>query len=413
MTAQSSSDLAESTFSWKTYVPAMLVAGLGFLVDVYDVLLFAVLRVPSLVDLGVTSNKTLDVGIQILNMQMIGLLVGGIVWGVIGDKFGRRSALFGSIACYSIANLLCSFVHSIETYEILRFVAGFGLAGEVGAAMTVAAELTPAKYRTFGTAFVSVMGVLGSLLASWSGASLPWRTAYLVAGGAGLVLLCIRASMKDTAMFEKMKAVPQLERGSLMLLISSPKRLLRMLCCVLAALPLFFVFGVLVSFAPELHQDQASSATAVATVAVFYSIGETVGECVSGVLSQLARSRKLIMLLFQIGALICTVLVFCSSASTYAYLCLPLGFFVGYWALVITSTSEQFGTNIRSTATTIVPNLMRACHIPINLLFASLAATFGSYHAAAGIATLSYVLGFICVLAMEETFGKELDFFET
>ena len=189
-------------FSWKTYLPIILVAGLGFLVDVYDVLLFAILRVPSLKDLGVSPANTLEVGVGLLNAQMVGLILGGIVWGAIGDRKGRKAALVGSILCYSIASILNSFITDVSMYGVLRFVTGFGLAGEVGAAMTIAAEVTPARYRTYGTAAVSLMGVLGSVLASIVGSAIQWRTAYFIAGVAGLALLCIRIKMNETALFE-------------------------------------------------------------------------------------------------------------------------------------------------------------------------------------------------------------------
>jgi len=180
---------AQIEFSWKTYIPAILIAGLGFLVDVYDVLLFAVLRVPSLHELGVAAPQMLQTGVNLMNMQMLGLIAGGVVWGMVGDRKGRKAALFGSILVYSIATLLNGMVTSVEQYAALRFIAGFGLAGEVGAAMTIAAEMTPARYRTLGTAAVSFMGVLGSVLAAYTAEATTWRNAFYIAGAAGLALL--------------------------------------------------------------------------------------------------------------------------------------------------------------------------------------------------------------------------------
>lgn len=408
-------------FSWKTYLPIILVAGLGFLVDVYDVLLFAILRVPSLKDLGVSSANTLEVGVGLLNAQMVGLILGGIVWGVIGDKKGRKAALVGSILCYSVASILNSFITDVSQYGVLRFVTGFGLAGEVGAAMTIAAEVTPARYRTYGTAAVSLMGVFGSVLASIVGSAIQWRTAYFIAGVAGLALLCIRIKMNETALFEKAK---EREKAKVsadgaatakegMILLAHPKKILKVLRCVLIALPLFFVFGVLVTFAPEIMPNSKEAASLVAKIAAFYSIGEALGEAVCGVTSQLLKSRKKAILLFQICALVLTVLTIRSTPDVYALLCLPLGFFVGYWAIAITTTAEQFGTNVRSTVTTVVPNLMRACHIPINLAFAALVKVHGTSTAVITLAACSYVLAFVSLLLMEETFARDLDFLET
>lgn len=400
-------------FSWSSYVPAILLAGLGFLVDVYDVLLFAILRVPSLRDLGVAADKTLEVGVNLLNAQMVGLVLGGIVWGLIGDKKGRRAALVGSILCYSVASIANGFVDSVPMYGLLRFLTGFGLAGEVGAAMTIAAEITPARYRTFGTATVSLMGVLGSLLSSYVGATVPWRAAFIAAGVAGLLLLLIRISMKETALFEKVKAEGLVEKQNPFGLLKSPRKILKIVRCVCIALPLFYVFGVLVTFAPEINHAGNNSAVMVAKIAAFYSLGEAIGEAVCGVLSQVWRTRKKVIWLFQVCALLLTIWVIRSDVETYTLLCLPLGFFVGYWAIAITTTAEQFGTNVRSTVTTLVPNLMRACHIPINIVFAALSKAFDTSAAVISLGVASYLLAFICLFFMEETFAKDLDFVET
>lgn len=400
-------------FSWGSYIPAILLAGLGFLVDVYDVLLFAILRVPSLRDLGVPAENTLSVGVTLLNAQMVGLVLGGIIWGLIGDKKGRRAALVGSILCYSIASIANSFVDSVPAYGLLRFLTGFGLAGEVGAAMTIAAEITPARYRTFGTATVSLMGVFGSLLSSYVGATIPWRAAFFAAGVAGLLLLLIRISMKETALFEKVKAEGISERQNPFLLLKSPVKILKIVRCVCIALPLFYVFGVLVTFAPEINHAGKDSAVMVAKIAAFYSLGEAIGEAVCGVLSQVWRSRKKVILLFQFCACLLTLWVIRSDTETYTLLCLPLGFFVGYWAIAITTTAEQFGTNVRSTVTTLVPNLMRACHIPINIAFATISQAMNTSASVMILGGVSYLLAFVCLFFMEETFAKDLDFVET
>jgi putative MFS transporter len=400
-------------FSWGSYLPALLVAGLGFLVDVYDVLLFAILRVPSLRDLGISSANTLETGVMLLNVQMIGLILGGIAWGIIGDKKGRRAALVGSILCYSIASILNSFVDSVPAYALLRFITGFGLAGEVGAAMTIAAEITPARYRTFGTATVSLMGVFGSLLASYVGATMPWRTAFLAAGIAGLLLLCIRISMKETALFEKAKEEGIIEKHNPLALLKSPVKLFKILRCVLVAVPLFFVFTVLVTFAPEINHSVADNGVLVAKTAAFYSLGEAIGEAVCGAMSQVLRSRKKVILVCQFCAAALTIAIIGRDTETYTILCLPLGFFVGYWAIAITATAEQFGTNVRSTVTTLVPNLMRACQIPLNMGFAAIAHASNPITSVIVLASISFVVAIACTATMDETFGKDLDFLET
>jgi MFS family permease len=394
-------------------IPILLIAGLGFLVDVYDIVLFAVVRLPSLVSLGVYPQDSLPAGVFLLNMQMSGMIVGGLIWGILGDKKGRKSVLFGSILLYSLANLANGFVTDVPMYCVLRFLAGVGLAGEVGAAMTIAAEVTPRKHRAYGTAAVAALGVFGAVLASYIGGVLPWRVAFVTAGIAGLLLLLARMSMRETALFSKLAYNDRLERGSLRLLLRKD-RLLRLTRCVLAAVPLWFAIGVVVSFAPEIRGSAGGTiAISIAAVALSYSLGETLGEVVCGILSQLLRSRKRAILVFIFGALVSAALVLNSPPQFYALLCLPLGFFVGNWGVVVTSTAEQFGTNLRSTATTLVPNLVRASAIPITVLFSSLSPICGPVVSAMITGGLCFAGAIVSVLMMEETFAKDIDFVET
>ncbi|MBY0358188.1 MAG: MFS transporter [Candidatus Obscuribacterales bacterium] len=392
---------------------ALMVAGLGFLVDVYDIVIFAVVRVSSLVSLGVAQQDSLSTGVWLLNLQMAGMLVGGFLWGILGDKKGRKSVLFGSIVLYSLANILNGFVTDVSQYAFLRFLAGVGLAGEVGAAMTIAAEVTPRKYRAYGTAAVAGIGVFGSILASLVGGALSWRMAFITAGIAGIFLLFARVSLKETPLYAKISQDDKLERGSIKLLFLDKDRVLRLVRCVLAAMPLWFVLGVIVSFAPEIRGGGVGNIViSVAAVALFYSIGETVGEVASCVLSQILRSRKLAMLVFAVGAFISLMCVLFGPPQFYGAFCLPLGFFVGSWSVVVTSAAEQFGTNLRATATTLVPNLVRASVIPVTTLFGILAATFGPIFAAMATGGLCLVCAVASILLMEETYGKDMDFVE-
>jgi len=402
---------SEVTFSRSELITTLLIAGLGFFVDVYDIVLFAVVRVSSLLGLGVSSAQSLTQGVLLLNVQMAGMIVGGLLWGILGDKKGRKSILFGSILLYSVANLLNGFVNSVPAYEILRFLAGVGLAGEVGAAMTIAAEITPRKYRAYGTSAVAGLGIAGAIMASYIGGILPWRMAFITAGIAGLVLLFARMSMKETTLFEKMHYTAVM-KGSLKLLFGSKKRTFRLMRCVIAAIPLWFAIGILVSFAPEIVHNPGNIVFSVASIALSYSLGETMGEVVSGLISQLFRSRKIAMLIFLSGAFISAFAVLNSSPQMYGIFCFPLGFFVGYWSVVITSTAEQFGTNLRSTATTLVPNLVRASVIPMSFLFGLLSTIIGVTASAAFAGIICFLMAAVAIISMDETFGKDLDFLE-
>lgn len=391
----------------------LLIAGLGFLVDVYDMVIFAVVRISSLLSLGVAQQDSLSTGVFLLNMQMAGMMVGGLLWGILGDKKGRKSVLFGSIVLYSLANFFNGFVTDVSQYCLLRFLAGVGLAGEVGAAMTIAAEVTPRKYRAYGTAAVAGLGVFGAVLASLVGGILTWRMAFITAGIAGLFLLLARMSMKETPLFSKIVENDSLERGSIKLLFLNKDRTLRLLRCVLAAVPLWFVLGVIVSFAPEIRGGVGSNIViSVAAVALFYSIGETIGEVISGILSQILHSRKSAMLIFLAGAFISMMFVLFGPPKYYGLFCMPLGFFVGSWSVVVTSAAEQFGTNLRATATTLVPNLVRASVIPVTTLFGILTAACGPIISAMITGCVCFLCAVVSILLMEETYGKDLDFVE-
>jgi putative MFS transporter len=383
----------------------LAVAGLGFMVDVYDMALFGVVRVQSLNTLGVTGAQALSAGVLLLNWQMAGMALGGMLWGVLGDKRGRRSILLGSIVLYSIANIANAFVNSVDTYAAARFFVGLGLAGEVGAAMTIAAEVTPKSVRAYGTAGVAAFSTLGAILASLLGNLLPWRMAYITAGAAGFGLLIARFSLKETAIFQRMQN-ESIERGSFRLLLSSRHRMFR---CVLAATPLWFALAVLISFAPEIA---ANPSITVAACIPFSAIGESIGEFLSGVVSQFLRSRRLTMFIFlAIGSAFVVPIVHC-PANFYAPLCLPLLLFFGYWSVAVTTTAEQFGTNLRATATSLVPNLVRASAIPVTCLFTALASRFGPQNAALIVGAISCGSAALAICFMEETAGKELDFME-
>lgn len=397
-------------------LPVLLVAGMGFMVDVYDIVIFAVERVPSLTSLGVKASQSLSAGVLLLNMQLIGMILGGFLWGILGDKKGRRSVLFGSILLYSLSTLLNAFVTDIPVYALLRFLAGVGLAGEVGAAMVIAAEVTPKKYRALGTAFVGALGCSGAVLASIVADILPWRTAYLLGGLIGLILLLARMSIKETELFERILSDNVVKRGSVRLLLMNKDRLLRLIRCVLAAVPLWFAFGVMVSFAPEiLHSTTNTTATTVSIAAIVMSfcIGDTVGEMGCGIFSKLLGKRKLPILIFAVIAMIIAAVALNSPAEIYGLLCLPLGFFLGSWSMVVTTAAEQFGTNLRATATTLVPNLVRASAIPITLGFCTLAPVLGPVNSAMCIGAVCFAGAIVSILLMEETAQKDLDFIET
>jgi len=393
----------------------VMISALGYFVDIYDLLLFGIVRVPSLRDLGVPEDKMLEVGIHLLNMQMAGLLLGGILWGVLGDLRGRKSVLFGSILLYSLANIANAFVPNPEVYGWLRLIAGIGLAGELGAAITLVSEVMSKESRGYGCTIVASVGILGAVVASLIGDYFSWQTAYLVGGGMGLALLALRAGLLESGMFESMHA-KKVGRGRFHQLFTDRRRLGRYLCCILIGVPIWYVIGVLITFAPELSKELGVTAVITGSKSIMWSyIGLSVGDLSAGLISQYLRSRKKAVLLFLLlmSALI-TVYVNQSGWSETAFyvLCVGLGFSAGYWAVFVTIGAEQFGTNIRATVATTVPNFVRGSVVPITLSFRYFQGSAGTIPALCIVGAAVMLIALIALWFLRETFGKDLDYFE-
>ncbi|HVF85583.1 MAG TPA: MFS transporter [Abditibacteriaceae bacterium] len=394
---------------------AVLVAALGYFVDIYDLLLFSIVRIKSLGDLGVASTQVKDVGIHLLNVQMFGMLIGGILWGVLGDKRGRSSVLLGSIAMYSVANILNGLVQTVPQYEILRFVAGVGLAGELGAGITLVSEIMGRNERGYGTMVVAGIGVLGAVLAAFVAERFAWRTAYFIGGGLGLSLLMLRVGVLESGMFQKL--AHDVPRGNLLMLFNSPGRLVRYLACILVGLPTWFVVGVLITLSPEFGlQMGVAGVSAGSAIMATYS-GIAVGDFASGWLSQKLRSRRKVIALFL--ALTAVLVVMWANArglslTQFYTLCFALGVAVGYWALFVVNSAEQFGTNIRATVATTTPNFVRGA-VPLlstSFLMLSSSERFGMMKAALTVGLASVLIAVCALLILRETYGKDLDYVE-
>lgn len=393
----------------------VLVAALGYLVDMYDLFLFSVVRVPSLKALGTVPDRLLPDGIMLLNMQMAGLLLGGIFWGVLGDKRGRLSVLFGSILIYSLANIGNGFVTTLNQYALLRFVAGVGLAGELGAGITLVTEVLPKQIRGYGTTIVATMGVLGAIMAYFVADLFAWRNAYFIGGGLGLLLLVLRVNVFESPIFETLKD-RQVKRGNLLMLFTNKTRFLKYLRCILVGLPIWFVVGILITFSPEFGQAMGLSAPVVAGKAVMLSFaGQVVGDVASGLLSQRLRSRKRAILGFILLSLVFIgvyLLAPLRDIDMFYLVCVFLGVANGYWALFVTIAAELFGTNLRATVATTVPNFVRGAVIPLTWLFVLGKAQVGLLYSALGIGLLTGILALVALSFMEETFGKDLNYVE-
>jgi len=399
----------------KAYL-AVIVAALGYFVDIYDLILFSIVRGPSLRGIGVPPAEQLSTGVFLLNMQMAGMLTGGLIWGILGDKRGRLSVLFGSIALYSIANLANGLVTSVGMYAGLRFIAGVGLAGELGAGVTLVSEVLPTHLRGYGTTIVAAVGILGAVVASFVGDMFSWRTAFYVGGVMGLALLVLRIGVVESGMFHSVKQQDGVSRGDFLMLFRSAHRAIRYVSVIVVAIPVWYVIGILTTFAPELGRDMGMTATPSASRAVMFCyIGLSIGGVASGILSQIMRSRKRVLALFLgiTAAVIVLYFVVGSQSLTVFYACvLALGVGGGYWAVFITTASEQFGTNIRATVTTTAPNFVRGAVVLLTSAFQALAGPLGLQGSAILVGVVTMLLSFAALTGLHETYGKDLRFVE-
>jgi predicted MFS family arabinose efflux permease len=398
----------------RPYIP-ILVAALGYFVDIYDLILFSIVRVPSLTALGVSGGALLESGVLLLNMQMAGMLVGGIAWGVMGDRRGRLSVLFGSIVLYSLANIANAFVHDVPTYAALRFIAGVGLAGELGAGITLVSEILPKEIRGYGTTIVASVGVMGAVVAVLVGDAFDWRIAYIVGGVMGLALLVLRIGVFESGLFEGVKQTT-VARGNFFALFARPARTRRYLSAVLVGLPIWYVIGILITFAPELGAAVGvSPAPRAARAVLFAYLGLTAGDLASGLISQWMRSRKRALALF-LSLTATFVLIyfapFAKSLTVFYAICFALGASIGYWAMFVTVASELFGTNLRATATTTAPNFVRGAVVPVTLLFQTLRGPLGLSMAGLTVGLLTLAIAAVALWGLDETFGRDLDFLE-
>ena len=403
--------------------PAVIIAALGYFVDIYDLLLFSVIWKPSLRDIGVSPQDLLATGEWLINLQMAGLLIGGILWGVMGDKRGRLSVLFGSIITYSLANCMNGFVDEVWQYALLRFIAGIGLAGELGAGITLVSESLPKDKRGLGTMLVAAVGVSGAVFAGlmWrflsdNGADISaWRTCYFIGGALGLALLILRISVYESGMFTQL-VEKDVDRGNFFRLFNNKERFMRYIYCVLVGIPTWFSIGVLVTFSQSFAENMGVIGTVESGIAIMFAYsGITLGDFSSGFLSQLLRSRRKALLTFLLITAVGFLLYFSSHGRTamqFYFIIGFLGFGTGFWAIVVTNAAEQFGTNLRATVATTVPNFIRGSLPLLMLLYKGLQIYFTQWQSAVAVAIICIIIPLWALQHTKETFGKDLDYIE-
>jgi MFS family permease len=407
------------TYASSIITAGVIVAALGYFVDIYDLLLFSIVRVKSLTSLGYGKEEVEKYGLYLINIQMIGMLVGGVFWGVIGDKKGRLSVLFGSIIIYSIANLANGFIHDVTQYGILRFIAGFGLAGELGAGITLVAESLPKEKRGYGTMIVALVGVSGAVFAGGVNRFFGdnWRGCYFLGGVLGLALLILRISVYESGIFKGMQE-QSVEKGNFLMLFKSGKIFIKYLRCVVVGIPTWFAIGILVTFSPEFASAKLLNIQGKINGgdAIMYSYaGITLGNFLCGWMSQVLRSRKKAVFYFLLLTAVGFVLYFTAAGASAEYFYATMvitGIGTGFWAVIITNAAEQFGTNIRATVTTTVPNLIRGSLPIMSIIYTLLQGSFNKIVSAEILAVFIIILPLIALYYTEETFGKDLNYTE-
>jgi MFS family permease len=400
---------------------AITVAALGYFVDVFDLILVNVVRGPSVADLGVPKAEQLDKAELIVNMQMLGMLAGGLVWGALGDKKGRLSVLFGSIALYSVGNLVNAQVTDLTQYAAIRFITGFGLAGELGAGVTLVNEIMSKEGRGWGPTVIAGIGILGGVGATLLGGALPsvwhgvsWRAAYVVGGCMGMLLLVLRIGVHESGMFKDVAKKTE-NRGNFLAIFKTWPRARRYLGIVAVGLPVWYVIGILAAASPEIGADAGMTAADRPTALMYCYIFLGVGDVLAGITSQWMRSRKMALGIFLAATALATVAYFTigrSSREAYFVAISASSIAGGYWAIFVITASEQFGTNLRATATTTAPNFVRGGLFAMNEAFKGLRGSLGVVGGAATVGAVVIALAFVGLYAVDETFGRDLDFVE-
>ncbi len=399
---------------------AVVVAALGYFVDIYDLLLFTIVKKDSLQSVGATDLTMLADSTKVINWQMVGLLLGGIIWGILGDKKGRLSVLFGSIILYSIANFITGYIHSVNQYAICRFVAGLGLAGELGAGITLVSELLPQKKRGIGTSMVAGIGLGGAVAAYFTyQITKDWRTCYKIGGCLGILLLFLRVSVAESGMFKQVKA-QNISRGNFLMFFTNGHRFKKYILAILIGLPTWYVIGVIVNQSDRFAKVMFGSTTLDSGRSIMFAYAAiSLGDIMVGFVCQYFKSRKKGLLLYYILCIASLVIFFSSYNNSddkmYA-ICALLGFSTGFWAIFVTMGAEQFGTNLRATAATTIPNMVRGSLPLINMLFLDLfQKNLGWTLVKSGIVTGTVVMAITLVAFYftEETFHKDLNYVET
>jgi MFS family permease len=393
----------------------VIVAALGYFVDIYDLLLFSIIRIPSLRSFGLSDDQIAKDGLLIINVQMIGLLIGGILWGVLGDKKGRLKVLYASIILYSIGNIANGFINTVGMYALVRFITGVGLAGELGAGVTLVTELLPKEKRGLGTSIIAGVGIIGAVVAFFVKELFPWRTCYFIGGGLGIALLLLRTNVLESGMFTNI-VNSKVSKGNFFMLFTNKQRLKKYLSAILIGLPTWYVIGILITFSKEFGARMNVSGAIDPGKAVMYSYTAiSISSFIAGLLSLWLQSRKKVLYIYYFITAIGIWWFFNLHDSTSSRLYLVsvvLGIGSGFWTIFVTMAAEQFGTNLRATVATTAPNMIRGSLVLVSLLFTWLQGMTSYFNSGWITGIVVMVIGLIAVIIADETYHKDLNYVE-
>ncbi len=322
---------------------------------------------------------------------------------------------------YSLANIACGFLpyfpekHLVYQYAALRFIAGIGLAGELGAGITLVSESLPKNLRAIGTSVVAGFGLMGAVVAQLTvELAGGWNISYIIGGILGILLLFLRISVSESGIYKNIEQ-QSVSKGNFLSFFTNKDRFIRYLKCIAIGLPTWYCIGILAvlanQFAPELGIKDLSPGKAI----MWAYIGISAGDLASGFISHLLKSRKMAIFYMLIFTIIGVAIMLFGNTDTetkYYIFCVWLGLGTGYWAMFVTLAAEQFGTNIRNTATTTVPNMVRGLLPVMILAFDFFKNDFTVIISAALVGLIVFGLAFYSSLTISETHNKDLEFTE-
>ncbi len=403
------------TISHKAITLGIIVSALGFFVDLYDIMALAAIGETSLKAIGVAAENIKNDINYLQSMQMLGMLIGGFLWGIIGDKYGRLKVLFGSIILYSFFTFLNAFVTGTGQYAACRFLAGLGLAGELGAGITLVSEQMKKEKRGLGPAIIAGFGVLGAIVAVFIGKYADWRTVYITGGVLGFLLLILRIGVVESGLFTIAKT-SKISKGNFLIILRNWNYLKKFLCILLVGIPGWFVNGVMMQFSNYISSSMGMNPLPdKGKVIIYFFIALSLGDVLGGLVSQWLKSRKKSMYIFLSLHLLMLILFFTigkNSAQLYYIIFAGLGLSVGFVIQLFTLAAEQFGTNIRTLVTSSGLNLVRGWVIPLGALFAWMNDSLHiiEWKVAAIIAFSVAAVSFWALSQLDETFNNELEF---